>query len=135
MFVAPSAESQEQEQEQQTKCPLSFITSFSMRLKKGDRAEDTDHCVVVARSHNSRSGRSKKTWESSSDQEVKELAEEDLPNYTIHDVVLPLPGFNVDYPGGTIKELYEKILKADGLDMHRMRREQRSVLRSEPPPR
>ena len=40
---------------------------------------------------------------------------------------MPIPGWNVDYPGGAIGELYEKIMKADGLDAHKMRRDQRSV--------
>lgn len=38
---------------------------------------------------------------------------------------MPLPGFDVDYPGGEVGELYHRILKADGLDKDRMRREQR----------
>jgi tRNA pseudouridine13 synthase len=66
-----------------------------------------------------------KKWDTSSSQQVKQLTEEDLPNYTIFDIVLPLPGHDVEYPGGSMEELYAKILKADGLDMHRMRREQR----------
>lgn len=70
-----------------------------------------------------------KSWkpsnETSSSQEVKRLTQEDLPNYTIRDVVMPLPGWNIDYPAGEIGGLYEKILKADNLDAHRMRREQR----------
>ena len=70
-----------------------------------------------------------KSWkpsnETSSSQEVKQLTEADLPNYTIHDVIMPLPGWNIDYPGGEIGELYSKILKADDLDAHKMRREQR----------
>ena len=38
---------------------------------------------------------------------------------------MPLPGWNVDYPGGRIGQLYRDIMKADGLDPDRMRREQR----------
>jgi tRNA pseudouridine13 synthase len=61
----------------------------------------------------------------SSSQEVKQLTEEDLGNYTIHDVIMPLPGWNIDYPAGDIGELYTKILKEDGLDPKRMQRDQR----------
>ena len=77
----------------------------------------------------SRNGRKdrKKQWETTSSQEVKQLDESDLPNHTIFDVVMPLPGFDIDYPGGRIGELYLEIMRADGLDPHRMRREQRSV--------
>jgi len=62
-----------------------------------------------------------------SDADVKQLTEEDLPNYTIFDVILPLAGWNVEYPGGACGEMYEKILKADGLDPKRMKRDQRCV--------
>jgi len=41
------------------------------------------------------------------------------------DVVLPLPGWNVEYPSGAIRKLYEDILAADGLNPMRMRRDQR----------
>jgi len=64
-------------------------------------------------------------WKSGSDQEVKHLTADDLANYTILDVVMTLPGFNVEYPGGAIGELYEQMMKADGLDPKRMRRDQR----------
>ena len=63
--------------------------------------------------------------QTSSSQEVKQLTEEDIGNYTIHDVIMPLPGWNIDYPAGDIGELYTKILKEDGLDPKRMQRDQR----------
>ena len=67
--------------------------------------------------------------QTSSSQEVKQLTEEDIAsgNYTIHDVIMPLPGWNIDYPAGDIGELYTKILKEDGLDPKRMQRDQRYV--------
>jgi len=69
----------------------------------------------------------KKDWETTSSKEVKQLTEEDLAHYTIFDVIMPLPGWNVDYPGGTMGQLYFDFLTADGLDPNRMRRDQRSV--------
>jgi tRNA pseudouridine13 synthase len=72
-------------------------------------------------------GHGGKTWETGSSQEVKELTEEDLNKYTIFDVVMPLPGFDVEYPGGRIGEMYAEIIKADGMDIHRMKRDQRCV--------
>lgn len=50
-----------------------------------------------------------------------------MGDYTLLDVILPLPGWNVDYPGGAIGELYRGALKADDLDADRMRRDQRWV--------
>jgi hypothetical protein len=69
----------------------------------------------------------KPSHQNSSSQEVKQLTEEDLGNYTIHDVIMPLPGWNIDYPAGDIGDLYTKILKEDGLDPKRMQRDQRYV--------
>ncbi|KZT62906.1 pseudouridine synthase [Calocera cornea HHB12733] len=50
-------------------------------------------------------------------QKVKVLTEDDVPNYTIFDVIMPLPGFNVQMPGGEFGELYKQFLEADGLTM------------------
>ena len=61
----------------------------------------------------------------SSSQEVKHLTVDDLPHYTIFDVVMPLPGYDVEYPRGEVGEFYAKMLAADGLDIKYMRREQR----------
>lgn len=74
-----------------------------------------------------RSKGQKRNWETTSSQDVKQLTEAELSSYTIFDVVMPLPGFDVDYPSGRIGELYLEIMRADGLDPHRMRREQRLV--------
>jgi hypothetical protein len=54
-----------------------------------------------------RKGQHQRSWETGSSQEVKELFEDDVSDYTIFDVVMPLPGFDVD--------------------LHRMRRDQRYV--------
>ena len=41
--------------------------------------------------------------------------------YTIHDVVLPLPGYDVVYPDNDMKDHYRQIMAADGLDIDNMR--------------
>ena len=58
---------------------------------------------------------------------VKVLTEADLPNYSIFDVVLPLPGFASSYPGGELGELYRSALKRDGLDPDNLYRPQACV--------
>ncbi|KAL7420189.1 multisubstrate pseudouridine synthase 7 [Cryptotrichosporon argae] len=65
--------------------------------------------------------------DNSSMREVHVLTAEDIAagTYTIFDVVMPLPGWNIEYPGGAIGELYGRLLAADGLDKDRMRRDQR----------
>ncbi|KAM9634129.1 pseudouridylate synthase 7 homolog isoform 1-T3 [Morphnus guianensis] len=49
------------------------------------------------------------------------IEEGDVDNYTIHDVVMPLPGFDVIYPKHKIGEAYKEMLVADNLDIHNMR--------------
>ncbi|XP_069833872.1 pseudouridylate synthase 7 homolog [Dendropsophus ebraccatus] len=49
------------------------------------------------------------------------IDESNLHNYTIHDVVMPLPGFDVIYPKHRLAEDYEEMLAADKLDIKNMR--------------
>nr|XP_009000867.2 pseudouridylate synthase 7 homolog isoform X4 [Callithrix jacchus] len=49
------------------------------------------------------------------------IEEEDVNNYSIHDVVMPLPGFDVIYPKHKIQEAYREMLTADNLDIDNMR--------------
>ncbi|CAA7259859.1 unnamed protein product [Cyclocybe aegerita] len=56
---------------------------------------------------------------------VKTLTEEDLDKYTIFDVIMPLPGTDVAYPGGKLGEKYREFLRVDGLDPNNFVRKQR----------
>lgn len=49
--------------------------------------------------------------------ELKFLTEEDLGNYTIFDVVLPLPGYDVEYPKNIVKDWYKEELEKVGLTL------------------
>ncbi|XP_008828963.1 pseudouridylate synthase 7 homolog isoform X2 [Nannospalax galili] len=49
------------------------------------------------------------------------IEEDDINNYSIHDVVMPLPGFDVIYPKHKISEAYREMLTADNLDIDNMR--------------
>lgn len=56
---------------------------------------------------------------------VRPLTAEDiaLGKYTIYDVVLPTPGFDVTYPTNPkLMEVYENVMARDGLDPHKMTR-------------
>lgn len=56
---------------------------------------------------------------------VKPLTAEDiaLGKYSIYDVVLPTPGFDVTYPTNPkLMEVYESVMARDGLDPHKMAR-------------
>ncbi|KAF9268087.1 tRNA pseudouridine synthase D [Marasmius fiardii PR-910] len=56
---------------------------------------------------------------------IKILTEEDLGNYTIFDVIMPLPGTDVAYPGGKLGERYREFLVMDGLDPDNFVRKQK----------
>ncbi|KAG7455787.1 hypothetical protein MATL_G00244800 [Megalops atlanticus] len=49
------------------------------------------------------------------------LSEAEAENHSIHDVVMPLPGFDVIYPTHHVGEGYREMLKADNLDIDNMR--------------
>ncbi|KAJ8921000.1 hypothetical protein NQ315_015796 [Exocentrus adspersus] len=49
-------------------------------------------------------------------QEIKALTSEELPNYTIYDIVLPLPGYDVNYPE-PMKQYYVEALEEHGLTL------------------
>uniref|UniRef100_A0A1A7X294 Pseudouridylate synthase 7 homolog n=1 Tax=Iconisemion striatum TaxID=60296 RepID=A0A1A7X294_9TELE len=49
------------------------------------------------------------------------LSAEEADTHTIHDIVMPLPGFDVIYPSHHIGEGYREMLTADGLDIDNMR--------------
>ena len=49
--------------------------------------------------------------------EVKLLREEDLIDYRITDVLIPLPGHAVVYPCNA-KQWFTELLKEDGLDLN-----------------
>ncbi|XP_034031946.1 pseudouridylate synthase 7 homolog isoform X2 [Thalassophryne amazonica] len=49
------------------------------------------------------------------------LTAEEADIHSIHDIVMPLPGFDVIYPSHPVGEGYRKMLSADGLDIDNMR--------------
>ena len=58
---------------------------------------------------------------------VKTLTENDLPHYSIYDVIMPLPGSDVEYPGGELGEKYRAYMYADGLDPDNLTHKRRCV--------
>ncbi|XP_061679196.1 pseudouridylate synthase 7 homolog isoform X2 [Syngnathoides biaculeatus] len=49
------------------------------------------------------------------------LSEEEAKTHSIHDIVMPLPGFDVIYPSHHVGKGYRDMLSADGLDIDHMR--------------
>ncbi|KAF8425283.1 putative pseudouridine synthase TruD/Pus7 [Tirmania nivea] len=47
--------------------------------------------------------------------------------YSIRDVVLPTPGYDIEYPGNVLREVYVELMGKDGLDPMQMRRSVREV--------
>jgi tRNA pseudouridine13 synthase len=56
---------------------------------------------------------------------VKTLTEANLDEYTIFDVILPLPGIDVAFPGGKLGDRYREFLTTDGLDPNNFHRKQK----------
>lgn len=55
------------------------------------------------------------------------MTEEDVDKYSIFDVIMPLPGRDVAYPGGALGERYREFLRTDGLDPDNFVRKQKCV--------
>jgi tRNA pseudouridine13 synthase len=51
---------------------------------------------------------------------VIEITLENIDHYSINDVVLPMPGYAIQYPKNHLKQLYEKILQNDGVDFEKL---------------
>ncbi|TDL29480.1 tRNA pseudouridine synthase D [Rickenella mellea] len=66
--------------------------------------------------------KSRKPWEP---QSVKTLSVEDVDSYNIFDVIMPLPGTDVAYPGGHLGDKYREFLRLDGLDPDDFTRKQK----------
>ncbi|KAI9466883.1 tRNA pseudouridine synthase D [Lactarius psammicola] len=64
----------------------------------------------------------KKPWQPP---RVRTLTEEDVDKYTIFDVVMPLPGNDVAFPGGALGQKYREYLIQDGLDPDNFQRRQK----------
>jgi tRNA pseudouridine13 synthase len=58
---------------------------------------------------------------------VKILTAEDVDKYSIFDVIMPLPGIDVAFPGDSLGERYKEFLRADGLDPDNFVRKQKYV--------
>jgi len=56
---------------------------------------------------------------------VKTLTEEEVDKYSIFDIVMPLPGNDVAFPGGELGEKYREYLLRDGLDPDNFQRRQK----------
>ncbi|GMF15103.1 unnamed protein product [Phytophthora lilii] len=53
---------------------------------------------------------------------VTVVTAENLSQYSIYDVVLPLPGYSIVYPENALKERYDDIMKADNVDFQALER-------------
>ncbi|EPY54124.1 pseudouridine synthase [Schizosaccharomyces cryophilus OY26] len=58
---------------------------------------------------------------------ARHLKEEELENYTIYDIVLPLPGRNVLYPKNLTFDTYKSIMREHSLDPCQMARKDREL--------
>lgn len=102
------------------------IELFGLQLIEGD--------LVILENHESTSA--EQTENDDFDEDLRDaqfvraraLTKDDIDSgkYTIEDVVLPTPGFDVSYPSNeSIKQLYVEIMQKDGMDPFSMKRKVR----------
>jgi len=87
-------------------------------LEDGETREKEDEEEVTGK----RQKRARKPWQAP---RVKTLTAEDADNYSIFDVIMPLPGRDVAYPGSALGERYREFLRMDGLDPDNWERKQK----------
>jgi tRNA pseudouridine13 synthase len=87
-----------------------------------DNAEDDQEVSSAMDEPSSSDKKSRKPWVPP---RIKTLTEDDLGKYTIFDVIMPLPGTDVAYPGGALGERYREYLRMDGLDPDNWGRKQK----------
>ena len=58
---------------------------------------------------------------------VRPLTAADITSksHSIYDILLPMPGFAVTYPGGELGEMYKRVIREDGIDPEKMWRKQK----------
>ncbi|KAJ2850711.1 multisubstrate pseudouridine synthase 7 [Coemansia brasiliensis] len=81
----------------------------------GDLVIPTAECGSPAQANNSEFA--EKTEESDECLNAKPtlVTAENINSYTIYDVVLPLPGWDIVYPEHSVKEVYTELMEKDGL--------------------
>lgn len=97
---------------------------IAVELPDGLDEEEGHEKVAELEEREKATGRSRRTksWNSP---RVQTLTEDDLDKYSIFDVIMPLPGTDVAYPGGKLGERYREYLKLDGLDPDNFVRKQK----------
>lgn len=56
----------------------------------------------------------------SSKSEVEFLSEETKSNYSIHDILVPLPGFDIKLPSNDTKNEYMRLLSEEGVSIEQL---------------
>ncbi|KAJ4478250.1 pseudouridine synthase [Lentinula aciculospora] len=87
-----------------------------------DGEDENEDTTDKGLSNRARKKLARKPW---SPPQVKTLTEENLNKYTMLDVIMPLPGTDVAYPGSQLGERYREFLKIDGLDPDNFVRKQK----------
>ncbi|KAI9887088.1 MAG: hypothetical protein M1823_001078 [Watsoniomyces obsoletus] len=102
---------------------LVLIDRKSAESSKGEKSTENDEAVGANPSY---------TGQDNDYQRARPLtkAEAESGDFTIFDIVLPTPGFDIVYPNNDLKSVYETVMASDrggGLDPHNMRRRWRDI--------
>ncbi|KAI0036796.1 pseudouridine synthase [Vararia minispora EC-137] len=91
-------------------------------LERDNKKADVMDIDDVDDEGNDETIKANKKWEPP---KVHTLTGEDVGKYSIFDVVMPLPGKDVAFPGGALGERYREYLRCDGLDPDNFHRRQK----------
>ncbi|TMW60275.1 hypothetical protein Poli38472_000317 [Pythium oligandrum] len=91
----------------------------------GDAAVDAEDAAAVVEDEEETSQPTKKrkmTVAAKSAAAIVVVTADNMDQYSIYDVVLPLPGYDIKYPENALRARYEEILAADGVDFSTLSR-------------
>ncbi|KAK4303476.1 hypothetical protein Pmani_024514 [Petrolisthes manimaculis] len=115
------AETEKMKMEEST---FQFVSAATEKPEAGsddeeeEEEEDADMDVDMKDGHNTTAGVGSGSGGGSDGSLTKHfhfVDEEEVDTFSIYDVLMPLPGYNVEYPNNEIKQWYQELLEADGL--------------------
>ncbi|CAG9825229.1 unnamed protein product [Phaedon cochleariae] len=92
------------------------IKVFGMKPVEGDLVITNEVSIAIEEDDDEESSENEGPHEIKCKKEVRALSRDDLPNYTLYDIALPLPGYDIVYPDH-MKQYYKEALEEYGLNL------------------
>lgn len=92
-------------------------TIESKEVRRSGRPWITDDLITTVANNEQKDGEQSGSDQEKKKQNIEFVTEENLSKYTIYDVVMPLPGYDIEYPNNEVKTWYKELLEEYGLSL------------------